>query len=318
MFRSICVAAVLALCGALPVSGQGDPTSLEGYFTGKMVVAKIDMPGTEKGVDLAFNKPTPLDWKEYSSRLTAFGTAIHKGDTVRVTKIVLKSDHIEFHLDGGGFGVAGDDTNTIVTATPVVKSQREKDLEKQVANEKDPKRKRDLQDDLDRERARREHQDQENKNAAMIASQMKAQQVAEKRLRGGSRFNLRWKDSIPSDSKNPDAVMKLLAEYVDFDPSHGNAAASRPVPEQVAPPPARAAYIGSSGAAANGTGDVAQLKRGMKLDDVSALLGRGQVLSQSVSPEGLNTQVIEFRTPDNLVDVTFVEGVVVRYSIYSK
>ena len=56
----------------------------------------------------------------------------------------------------------------------------------------------------------------------------------------------------------------------------------------------------------------------MKLDDVSALLGRGRVLSQSVSPEGLNTQVVEFKTTDNLVDVTLVEGVVVRYSINSK
>ena len=310
MLRSLFVGLALMLCSGLPGLGQGDPTSLEGYFTGKMVVAKIDMPGTEKGVDLAFNKPTPLDWKDYSSRLTTFGTAIHKGDTARVTKIVLKSDHIEFHLDGGGFGVAGDDTNTTVTATPVAKSQREKDLEKQVAAEKDPKKKRDLQDDLDHERARREHQDQENKNAAMIASQMKAQQVAEKRLRGGSRFNLRWKDSIPSDSKNPDAVMKLLADYVDFDPSHGSAAA----PAAAAPPP-----MGPS-VAVGGADDSAltQLQRGMKMDDVSNLMGQGQVISQSVSPDGLRTQVVEFKTTDNLVDVTLVEGVVVRYSINSR
>lgn len=310
MWRSFSIALVLMCCCGLPGFGQGDPTSLEGYFTGKMVVAKIDMPGTEKGVDLAFNKPTPLDWKDYSSRLTAFGTAIHKGDTVRVTRIVLKGDHIEFHLDGGGYGVAGDDTNITVPATPVAKSQREKDLEKQVADEKDPKRKRDLQEDLDREHARREHQDQENKNAAMIASQMKAQQVAEKRLRGGSRFNLRWKDSIPSDSKNPDAVMKLLADYVDFDPSHGNAAAPvAPASPAISPP-----------VAAGGADDSAltQLKRGMKLDDVTNLMGSGQVISQSSSPDGLKTQVVEFKTTDNLVDVTFVEGVVVRYSINSR
>src|ERR1017187_9226870 len=125
MFRSLSVGLALAFCCVLPVSGQGDPSSLEGYFTGKMVVAKIDMPGTEKGVDLAFNKPTPLDWKEYSSRLTAFGTAIRKGDTARITKIVLKGDHIEFHLDGGGYGTVGEDTNTVVTETQVPKSQRE-------------------------------------------------------------------------------------------------------------------------------------------------------------------------------------------------
>ncbi len=310
MFRSFSVGLAFAICCVLPVSGQGDPSSLEGYFTGKMVVAKIDMPGTEKGVDLAFNKPTPLDWKEYSSRLTAFGTAIHKGDTARITKIVLKGDHIEFHLDGGGFGTVGEDTNTTVAAVTVPKSDREKDLEKQIAAAKDPKQKRDLQQDLDRERSRREQQDAANKNAAMIASQMKAQQVAEKRLRGGSRFNLRWKDSIPSDDRNPDAVMKLLAEYVDFDPSHAGGGA----PMAAGPPPMEQPQpAGGSDASA-----VSQLKRGMKFDEVANLLGQSRVISQSVSPDGLKTQVIEFKTTDNLVDVTFVESVVVRYSINSR
>ena len=306
MVRSIWVGLALAFFGVLPVCGQADPSSLEGYFTGKMVVAKIDMPGSEKGVDLSFNKPTPMDWNEYSSRLKSFGTAIHKGDAVRVTKIALKSDHIEFQLDGGGFGVAGDDTNTTVIATPVPITQQEKDLVKQVADAKDPKQKKNLQDDLDRVRAEWARQDAANQNAALIASQMKAQQVAAKRLAGGSRFNLDWKGSIPADDKNPDTVMKLLADYVDFDPSHASAV---PV-VAAAPPPAPAADSGTAG--------VTQLKSGMKLDDVTVLLGQGQAMSQSVSTDGLTTQVIEYKTADNLVDVTFVEGVVVRYSINSR
>jgi len=56
----------------------------------------------------------------------------------------------------------------------------------------------------------------------------------------------------------------------------------------------------------------------MKLDDVTNLMGPGQVLSQTLSPEGLRTQVLEFKTVDSLVDVTFVEDVVVRYSINSR
>lgn len=303
MFRSVAVALTIALCCATGFCGQADPNSLEGYFTGKMVVAKIDMPGSEKGVDLSFNKPSPMDWKEQSSRLTAFGVAIHKGDVARVTKIVVKSDHIEFHLDGGGFGSFGDDTNTTVTATPVEKSAYEKDLEKKVAAATDPKQKHELQSDLDRERARRERQQAENQNAAMVASQMKAQQVAEKRLRGGSRFNLRWQGSIPSDDRNPETVMKLLADYVDFDATHGGNAA----PVAMAPAPVAA-----------GGGDVSQLKRGMKIDEVSNLLGQGQVISQSVSNDGLRTQVVEFKTADSVVDVTCVEGVVVRYSMNSR
>lgn len=45
---------------------------------------------------------------------------------------------------------------------------------------------------------------------------MKAQQVADKRAQGGSRFNLRWSGSIPAEQLTPEAVMKLLADYVEF------------------------------------------------------------------------------------------------------
>ena len=41
------------------VRTKNDPNSLEGYFTGKEVVLKIDMPGTQQGVDLRYNKERP-------------------------------------------------------------------------------------------------------------------------------------------------------------------------------------------------------------------------------------------------------------------
>jgi hypothetical protein len=54
------------------------------------------------------------------------------------------------------------------------------------------------------------------------------------------------------------------------------------------------------------------------LIDVSNLLGKGTVTSQSTTGDGLQTQVIEFATTDSVVDATFVEGVMVKYSITSK
>ena len=57
-------------------------------------------------------------------------TAIHKGDTARVTAVVVKEDRIEFQLDGGGFGTFLDDTNTTVTPKTVEKSDYEKQLER--------------------------------------------------------------------------------------------------------------------------------------------------------------------------------------------
>jgi hypothetical protein len=46
---------------------------LESYITGRQLVLKIDMPGTQKGVDLKFNKPVPMDWNEYSSKARLCG-----------------------------------------------------------------------------------------------------------------------------------------------------------------------------------------------------------------------------------------------------
>lgn len=310
MLRTVSLGFAVVLCCAAPALAQADSSSLEAYFTGKQVVLKVDMPGTEKGVDLKFNKPVAMDWNDYSSRLKANGVAIHKGEVARITKFVVKGDMIEFQLDGGGFGTAHDDTNTTVTATVTPKSQYEKDLEKQLAAATDPGKKRDLQRDLDKERSRREQMDAHSQSDAQVASQMKAQQVADRRLSGGSRFNLRWQGSIPSDSRSPDAVEKLLAEYVDFDPAAVQSAVQ-------AMPPSAASVASPPAATAQGGGGVASIQRGMRLDDVTTLLGHGKVLSTSVSPDGLRTQEIMYASGGNLVDVTYVEGVVVRFSITS-
>jgi hypothetical protein len=286
----------------LSLSAQKDPNSIEGYFTGKEVTLKIDMPGTQQGVDLRYNKDVPMNWKEYSNRLKSNGIAIPKGATARVTTVVVKDDRIEFQLDGGGFGTFLDDSSTTVTPKQVEKSDYEKQLEKQIANTTDEDKKRSLQRDLDRERARRERQDANNRAAAQVASQIKAQQVSDNRLRGGSRFNLRWSGSIPADQKNPQAVMKLLADYLSFD-SLQTAAAAAPV----APNPAGGGAVPAT----------AQLKRGMKIEEVTTLFGPGKQLSESVSNDGLKTQTYQYATSDRRVEVIYVEGLVVRYSISS-
>ena len=285
--------------GSLNLSAQ-NPDPLQS-LVGKEVVVKIDMPGTQQGVDLRFNKDDPMNWKEYSNRLKSAGTAIHKGDNARVTAVVVKKDRIEFQLDGGGFGTFGDDTNATVAPKSVEKSSYEKQLERDLANTTDEDRKRQLQRDLDRERSRRERQEADSRAAAQIASQIKAQQIADKRLGGGSRFNLRWQGSVPPEENNPGVVMKLLADYVTF-PGPQQASASPPLQDTVA-----AAAIPAT----------ARLKRGMKIEEVTNLFGQGHQVSQSVSGEGLKTQIYEYASGDRLVDVTYVEGLVVRYSISS-
>ncbi len=306
MLRTLLAGCLLSLCGLAPVYAQSASTPLESYFLGKEVGVKLDMPGTQQGVDLNFDRSPALDWSSYSSRVKNFGVSLHKGDVARVTKFVMKKDRIEFQLDGGGFGTASDDKSTTVSPQYVGKSDYERDLEKQISKTSDARTKRDLQRDLDRERSRRERQEQANKADAAVASQIKAQQVGDKRLHGGSRFNLRWKDAIPSDDRSPDAVMRLLAEYVEFNPQGGGANAG--APQDYAPQQAQAIQ---------GAGGM-QIRRGMHLDEVTNLYGQGRVVSDSVSNDGLKTRVVEYQMGDSVASVTYVEGVVVRYAISSR
>jgi hypothetical protein len=312
MFRQAPLLALLAVSVASTSAQAQDTAAIQAYFSGKQVGVKIDMPGSQKGVDLRFNKPSPMDWKEYGSRVKQFGVAIHQGDVVRVTSVVIKKDMLEFQLDGGGFGTAGDDTNTTVTAKALDKSAYEKDLENQIANTDDPDKKAYLQRQLDRERARRERQDSINQHQAQIASQIKAQAVAQNRATGGSRFNLRWQGTVPAEL-TPEGVMKLLAPYVTF--NAGQSSSSGIIaPGAGGPPEPAAAGVGADGANVPAT---AKLKRGMKMDEVTALFGPGKQISESVGDNGLKTEVFAYSTSDRRVEVTYVEGLVVRYSINS-
>ena len=64
-----------------------------------------------------------------------------------------------------------------MTPYHVGKSSYEKQLEDDIRNTSDPQRKRDLQRELDRVRNRRQREQAADDRAAMIASQLKAQQV---------------------------------------------------------------------------------------------------------------------------------------------
>jgi hypothetical protein len=263
-------------------------------------MVKLDMPGTQKGVDLKFSESSPMNWKEYSSRLKSDGVSIHQGDVARITNFVVKKDMIELQLDGGGFGTFGDDSSTIVSPHIEGKTDYERDLERQLDVTNNPDQRNRIQRDLERARSRRESQNAASTSDARIASELKAQQVADKRLHGGSRFNLRWQGTIPSDLRNPNAVIALLADYLRFDD---------PNQAQTPPPPAEAAQQPAT--------PVSQLRRGMTIDEVANVMGQGKLLSESVSADGLKTQTYQYVGTGMTTNVTCVDGVVVKYSMTS-
>ena len=123
------LAAPLAFAlGAAPLAAQSE-TALKEYFEGRTVSPKLAMPGSEEGIDIYPGSSRPLDYPKYAGRLKKFGTSIKAGEPVTITKIKLKSKHIEFQLGGGGYGTFGDETSSNVGTGEAPKTTREKNLE---------------------------------------------------------------------------------------------------------------------------------------------------------------------------------------------
>jgi hypothetical protein len=208
------LATLCALLAAPPAFAQSEE-ALKDFFEGKRVVVKLDMPASQTGVDIFADARRPINFEDYSRRVKATGIAIRSGDSVMITKVRLKEKLIEFQLAGGGYGTFGDDTDTGGYVAGVPKSSREKTLERDVKVERDAARKRRMQNELDDLRAQRERQDSRNRATASVASEEKKQRIAQQRLQGGSRFNIRYQNGVPP-GVTPGGIMAALEEYVDF------------------------------------------------------------------------------------------------------
>ncbi|MBM3754960.1 MAG: hypothetical protein FJW38_13380 [Acidobacteria bacterium] len=273
----------------------GSEAELRRAYMGKNFVVKIDMPGSQRGVDLYLDRDDPMDWRDYSQRIKNFGVSIPKGRAAMVTAIVVKKDNIEFQLDGGGYGTFGDDTDTSVS-TYIPKTDYERRLERDIRNEADASRKASLERDLSRERSRRQREESANRAAAATANAIKRQEIMEKRLRGGSRFNIRH--VLGAGDIRPEQLEKWLEPYVEFGGRPASVSAPRRYEQQAPGNP--------------------QLRRGMSMDDVRGQLGRGKLLSESIDEKNLNTQQWEFLTNEFKIKVTSVDGLVIRYSMESR
>lgn len=287
------VAALLAV-GVVPLQAQSEG-ALRGYFEGQTVRLQIDMPGTEQGVDVYPGTRHPVDFPKHASRLKTFGTAIRRGDELQVTKVKVKNDLIEFQLGGGGFGTFGDDDSPSVSVSSTPKSTREKNLEKDLQRATDATAKRHLREELDDLRRDREREDARNRAAASQAEVIKAATIRQRRLEGGSRFNLRFANTVPSEALSPDWIMQALAEYVDFGPMQGD--------QDDASPPS--------------TGENIQaLRKGLTAAEVDDLLGRPTSIADH--KEGtLSVSASTYRSTSRTVIAEFVEGVLVRFTITS-
>ncbi len=289
------VAFLASAVGVPQVAAQSEAVLRE-FFEGQTVTLKQSMPGTEEGVDIYPGTTRPLDYPRYAKRLKEHGTAIRSGETALVTKLKVKSKHIEFQLDGGGYGTMGDETSPNVSTAAAPKTQREKNLEADLRRERDPVRKQSMREELDGLKRDREREDARNRSAVAEAEEHRKQNIRQRRLEGGSRFNIRYQDQLPAAALTPDAVMAALADYVTFGRLEDDTARR----DRTATP--RRAGL---------------LRKGMLLQDADAMLGFA-VRTTDRKEGSLNVRTREYATEDGRVVADFVEGVLVRYTMTSE
>ena len=255
------VASLLAVAAA-PAQAQSE-WELKQAFEGKFVIVKMDMPATQRGVDLYPDREPSVDFRAYSARVREFGVALKPGDRIMVTTVRVKKKNIEFQLGGGGYGVFGDDTGYVYVPEES-KSRREKDLEKWIKDERDYERRRRMQRELDELRRDRERENRRARSESRELTAQKESEVASKRLDAGSRFNLWFEEyRLASRVPTPREVRQMLSQFVDFEGAPGGPRPDmRPLGPPPPPPPPR--------------GDlsrVGELRRGMSIEEVHDMLG---------------------------------------------
>ena len=290
---------ILPLLLSPGVAGAQSEAALKNYFEGRSVTLKLAMPGTESGIDIYPADPKPLDYPSYADRLKQNGTAIRSGQEAMVTKVRLKGTHIEFQLDGGGYGTMGDETSPTVAVPVAEKTKRERNLEAELKRESDPERRRDIKEELDELREDREREDARNRAEVADAEEQKKENIRQRRLEGGSRFNVRFRDSLPPSILTPSGLQAALGEYVAFEHAEGE--------PLLAGMPTTAAQAPGNGLP----------RKGMTTGEMEALLGAA--VDSNERKEGrLTVTTRSYRSGAGRITAEFVEDVLIRYSITSE
>ncbi len=314
---SLFVTLSFSLAVAVPVGAQNQ-AALEKAFEGRDVMMLLDMPASHTGVDLYLQREPEIEFSEYARRLKTYGVALRKGDPVMITTIKVNKKNIEIHLGGGGYGTWADDSG-YVSPGYVSKSRRESDLEKERRSTTDADQKRRIDRELGYLREAREREERANRREAEVLTAVKQREVAAKRLDGGSRFNIWYADKrLEKWAPTPEELMLSLSKYLDFG---GNGDGIPGVTRGTAGNRLRDDQTGPGGMPAGRPRDVAaaatSLRRGLGTDDVHDLLG-APTRRRSSRQGDLDAVVETWETTDTLTEVTFVGGVVVKFTSSSK
>lgn len=165
--RQIILCVLFVTIAPASAHGQGE-AYLRQFFQNKTVILRIDMPASKHGVNLHPRRTPVMDAKGYGEWLAASGIGIRAGESAVISKIDVRKNHIEIHLNEGGGSMSF------------------------------------------WEALRTDHRIPKELGRTTEA------ELAVKALREGSRFNIRYPGPVPTEAQTPEAVVRVLAEYVEF------------------------------------------------------------------------------------------------------
>lgn len=280
------------LLAAIPFQLQAqNEAALRRAFEGQSVVVRIDLPGTSSGVNVYPNQDMPIDFPEVAERLKKYGTALRTGDAVMITKIKVKEDLIEFQLGGGGYGTFGDDMgNSGGGGGEVGETNAEKALRDSIGRTSSVGQKRRMQRDLDEMRSSRERENNRARSDAAQAEEVREANLRGRRVEGGSRFNVRYRNGVPPEALTPEGVRAALSRYVEFGGQSQ----------------------GSSGPPAVSGGTA--LRKGLTLEEAERILGPAGTATESTECS-LKVATRTYVKAGQRTTARFVSGILVDYTV---
>lgn len=286
-----------------PVVAAQNEAALRAGLEGKSVTIKVDMPATAQGIDVYPEDGMPVDWRRVADRIKENGTAVRTGQSIMITKVVVKGNsHIEVQLGGGGFGTFWDNmgSGSNVTATQESESARERAIKDSLRRTLPASDRRRLERELNSARSARERENARARAEAEQANRAREANLRSQRAESGSRFNVRFRQGIPASALTPDGLLVAMAAYLE------------PVGGPVTAAPAAAAPAARpQPATANA---MLSLRKGLTIAEVDALLGPARTASES-KEGGLTTMTRTYVVDGKRITASFVNDVLVDYTI---
>lgn len=294
---------------AAPAPGPQDEATLR-QLEGTRVTVLMDMPATKEGINYYPQRGEKIDYREYGDRIKKFGIAIDANTEATITEIKIKGKHIEFQLDGGGYGTFGDFQPSSPSVPYPRKTRREEDLEEDLRNEDNPDEKRRIQRDLDYYRDQRERDYQRDRRQAADQYDRDMQRVAAARLRAGSRINVRFDRNVPSQAKTTGGLQATLSELIRFGTDVESTVqyeGKKTLPSE----PGTGSTVGNIKAWRP------PVRKGMSQFDVKQRLGPAVACTENASGS-LTSVVCSYDLDDATAEITFVNNALVSYVIESR